>query len=43
MLDTFLNCESDSALAEALQIETELDNLELMYSIIKGEITLNEQ
>lgn len=38
--ESFFDCESDSTLAEALQIETELDNMELLQAIIKGKIEL---
>ncbi|WP_233708591.1 hypothetical protein [Helicobacter bilis] len=39
----FFNCESDSTLADALEIAVDYDNMELLQAIIKGEIKLKKE
>ncbi len=40
---SFFNCESDSTLADALEIAVDYDNMELLQAIIKGEIKLRKK
>mgnify|MGYP003377068684 CR=1 FL=1 len=40
---SFFNCESDSTLADALEIAVDYDNMELLQAIVKGEIKLRKK